>query len=722
MKHIIGIDFGTSTSMIKTAIRDDNADSLETKPVTYTQQGIGSTPTLIRRLGDIVWYGFEAEQNERQDAPLIRNFKLGLRSENPEARKQAIVYIEEFYAYLYEQYQEQKSFLFGTASGEEETWVSYPVQWSEEQRRVVLDAARKAGFPNVKGLDEPTAAVICILKAKQKELEKSGLLCRETPLNAMVLDMGAGTTDLAFITVTIDGQGLHTTLRGIWPEAGSPYIYGGGQMDARLEEMLEEWVKGCGISTAKNMVAGQRCAIKRWKENTVSPLLAQGQTISDFSGISTILNTMALMMGLAAKPFPGLSKDSFFERFSPELQSFVKVISSAPQALRDETDLVILTGGNSEWFWVRDILLGKETRFGDVGLKEIKDCPQKVIRMDQPAETVSRGLVYDRNILVVSPPKKEAVKQVPKQAPVKPAAPNVPIGDLTGFPPIPILRIGGYDSESKCQMIIVGHSANEPARGEKLFIFDGKKGRSDPEALKGTAVMKRRHSNAAETILYIQPEGQLDICSKDILVCTNSAHKDMAEPTKSINTNQHTSSTEALVQRNILASGLCGDSAHWTLYEDGELNIWGSGGTRDYGFRSLFSFKLNTPWFEYVDRITSITVSEGITRIGMCLLGDCYNVHSITLPDSLEMIGDLAIMDSNCAEIVIPKNVKEIGATAFSGCHIKEYIFIGDMPKMDSRLFKRGRSSAVEAHYPSDNPTWKQAEMMRFPCVSWIKY
>ena len=536
MKHIIGIDFGTSTSMIKTAIRDGNTDSLETKPVTFTQQGIGSTPTLIRRLGDIVWYGFEAEQNERQDAPLIRNFKLGLRSENPEARKQAIVYIEEFYAYLYEQYQEQKSFLFGTAPGEEETWVSYPVQWSAEQRRVVLDAARKAGFPNVKGLDEPTAAVICILKAKQKELEKSGLLCRETPLNAMVLDMGAGTTDLAFITVTVDGQGLHTTLRGIWPEAGSPYIYGGGQMDVRLEEMLEEWVKGCGISTAKNMVAGQRCAIKRWKENTVSPLLAQGQTISDFSGISTILNTMALMMGLAVKPFPGLSKDSFFERFSPELQSFVKVISSAPQALRDETDLVILTGGNSEWFWVRDILLGKETRFGDVGLKEIKDCPQKVIRMDQPAETVSRGLVYDRNIVVVSPPKKKAVKQVPKQAPVKPAAPIVPIGDLTGFPSIPILRIGGYDSESKCQMIIVGHTANEPERGEKLFIFDGKKGRSDPEALKGTAVMKRRHSNAAETILYIQPEDQLDICSKDILVCRCSARNDVcvSEPVNAV--------------------------------------------------------------------------------------------------------------------------------------------------------------------------------------------
>ena len=532
MKHIIGIDFGTSTSMIKTAIRDGNADSLETKPVTFTQQGIGSTPTLIRRLGDIVWYGFEAEQNERQDAPLVRNFKLGLRSENPEERKQAIAYIEEFYAYLYEQYQEQKSFLFGTAPGEKETWVSYPVQWSEEQRRVVLDAARKAGFPNVKGLDEPTAAVICILKAKQKELEKSGLLCRETPLNAMVLDMGAGTTDLAFITVTVDGQGLHTTLRGIWPEAGSPYIYGGGQMDARLEEMLEEWVKGCGISTAKSMVAGQRCAIKRWKENAVSPLLAQGQTISDFSGISTILNTMAQMMGLPVKPFPGLSKDSFFERFSPELQSFVKVISSAPQALRDETDLVILTGGNSEWFWVRDILLGKETRFGDVGLKEIKGCPQKVIRMDQPAETVSRGLVYDRNIVVVSPPKKEAVKQVPKPAPVKPAAPIVPIGDLTGSPSIPILRIGGYDSESGFQTIIAERSASELARGERLLVFDGKKGRNNPEALKGTAVLKAKYLRGTETVLYIQPEGRTNIGEKDILVCTSGVRNGVAEPVK----------------------------------------------------------------------------------------------------------------------------------------------------------------------------------------------
>ena len=410
MKHIIGIDFGTSTSMIKTAIRNGNADSLETKPVTFTQQGIGATPTLIRKLGDTVWYGFEAEQNERLDAPLIRNFKLGLRSENPEEKKQATAYVQEFYAYLYVQYQEQKSFLFGMEPGEEETWVSYPVQWSEEQRNVVLDAARTAGFPNVHGLDEPTAAVICILKAKQRELEAVGLLRQGKPLHAVVLDMGAGTTDLAFITVTVDAKGLHTNLRGIWPDAGSRYIYGGSQMDARLEELLEKWVESCGFPPDKayNMVVAQRSAIKHWKENTVSPLLANGQTVSDYAGLSATLNMMGQMVGLPVQPFPGLSKERFFAQFAPELKSFVEVISSAPQKLRNETELVILTGGNSEWFWVRDVLLGKESQYGDVGLKGIQS-DKNVIRMGQPAETVSRGLVYERGTIELSRDKQQSV-------------------------------------------------------------------------------------------------------------------------------------------------------------------------------------------------------------------------------------------------------------------------------------------------------------------------
>lgn len=174
MKHVIGIDFGTSTSMIKVAVRDDS-NSLETKEVKFTQYGIGSTPTLIRKKdGGVVWYGQDAAQNERMDTVLYRNFKLDLKSDDAAKRQEAIALLEEFYRFLYKTYAEQKAFLLDADATEVETVVSYPAQWGQEQQEAVINAARKAGFPNVSGMDEPTAAVICVLKAKQKELEKGG--------------------------------------------------------------------------------------------------------------------------------------------------------------------------------------------------------------------------------------------------------------------------------------------------------------------------------------------------------------------------------------------------------------------------------------------------------------------------------------------------------------------------------------------------------------------
>ncbi len=423
MKHVIGIDFGTSTSMIKTAVRDGKTDTLETKPVTFTQSGNSSTPTLIRKKGDAVWYGRDAELNERLDAPLYRNFKILLRSENPQERQEAVELLEEFFRYLYQSYAEQKNFLPGGAE-EIETIVSYPAQWSREQQELVINAAKKAGFPNVSGMDEPSAAVNCILKAKQKDIEKAGILYAGKPLNVLVVDMGAGTTDLAFVTVTVENGKLQTVIRGTWPEAGSHVIYGGSQMDLRLEEMMRTWLTDSGLpeTMAQNLVKGQRSSIKSWKENTLSALLAKDMTADGFSNITSFLNTV----GMTAKPFPAINRDSFADLFRAELENFVKVISSVPQNLRDEAELVILTGGNSEWFWIPDVMLGADTRFGDVGLKNIRSNPDRLIRMEQPAETVSRGLVYDQNMVIVSPPIKQQdamkgeVKAPSTQAPQKP--------------------------------------------------------------------------------------------------------------------------------------------------------------------------------------------------------------------------------------------------------------------------------------------------------------
>lgn len=426
MKRMIGIDLGTSSSMIKTKeYRDGESpenDSLDCKAVVFTQQKMASTPTLIRERGENRWYGYDAEQNPIKDSTLHQNFKIDLRSGDSQARAQAVRLTEDFFGFLYRSYAEQRRFLFDLstdAPGDEETLVSYPPQWDEAQREAVLGAARKAGFLNVRGMDEATASVRCILNAKKGELASKGLLQAGKPLNAVIVDMGAGTADLAFVHITLDGA-LKTEILGTWPPADSAHIFGGGQMDELLAERMERWLEGSalGPEMAKNIVKGQRSAIKRWKELTVSPLLASGQAVDDCAAVSGLCASL----GRDLKPFPALDRDSFERDFHAHLEIFASLVNSAPQPLRDEAQLVILTGGNSQWYWIDEVLTGANDRFGKAGLPQIAGHPELILRMELPTETVARGLAYSRLPLEIREKslKKPAVKSEAKMKPVQP--------------------------------------------------------------------------------------------------------------------------------------------------------------------------------------------------------------------------------------------------------------------------------------------------------------
>ena len=433
MKRMIGIDLGTSSSMIKTKEYPDGVSpekvSLDCNPVVFTQQKMASTPTLIRERGKNRWYGYEAEQNPVKGSKLYQNFKTDLRSKDPQARERAAELTEDFFGFLYDNYAEQRQFLFdlaADASGDEETLVSYPAQWDEAQREAVLNAAREAGFINVRGMDEATASVHCILNAKKTELIDKGLLQADKPLNAVIIDMGAGTADLAFVRIALDGD-LRTEILGTWPPADGGRIFGGSQMDELLAERMEKWLRdsGLGPDMTKNIVNGQSSAIKRWKELMVSPLLASGQAVDDCAAVSG----MCAAMGVDLKPFPALDRERFAWEFQDYCKSFVWLLNSAPEELRNEVKLVILTGGNSQWYWIDEALTGANARFGQAALPQIEGHPERLLRMELPTETVSRGLVYSSLPLQIGqravPKPDREEKPEPEEAIDKSPSPNV---------------------------------------------------------------------------------------------------------------------------------------------------------------------------------------------------------------------------------------------------------------------------------------------------------
>ena len=95
-----------------------------------------------------------------------------------------------------------------------------------------------------------------------------------------------------------------------------------------------------------------------------------------------------------------------------------------------------------------------------------------------------------------------------------------------------------------------------------------------------------------------------------------------------------------------------------------EVILTGEGAMPDYNSTYIY-----TPWYQSRNNIKSITIGEGITRIGNVAFHGCTGLTSIEIPDGVTSIGNLAFQNcSGLTEIEIPDSVTSIGNYAFSQC------------------------------------------------------
>ncbi|MCA1596676.1 MAG: hypothetical protein LC772_09675, partial [Chloroflexi bacterium] len=198
--YAIGIDFGTSNSCIVQACYQKNDDGTlvptpikRPEPVTIHYRDTVPTAIFLGTGDEPPVYGEVAEEKALYYPELTKtNFKMQLGMPGPEG-VDAYEYTRDFLAFLKSEVERHIPFDAPRSEVEIATCVAHPVQWTPDQRELTRRAAEEAGFPDVSIEDESSAAIYDHL------CEESLSLAPGQCARVLVIDMGGGTTDFAFV-------------------------------------------------------------------------------------------------------------------------------------------------------------------------------------------------------------------------------------------------------------------------------------------------------------------------------------------------------------------------------------------------------------------------------------------------------------------------------------------------------------------------------------------
>ena len=124
----------------------------------------------------------------------------------------------------------------------------------------------------------------------------------------------------------------------------------------------------------------------------------------------------------------------------------------------------------------------------------------------------------------------------------------------------------------------------------------------------------------------------------------------------------------------IIQSGNCGNNVTYDLTQNNDdttnptytLTIKGNGEMADFKESDMEG---RAPWIADKEKITAVTIENGVTYVGAYAFDHCKKLTQITIHAQLDSIGEGAFRDcEGLTSIEIPKTVTSIGASAFSRC------------------------------------------------------
>ncbi len=213
-----------------------------------------------------------------------------------------------------------------------------------------------------------------------------------------------------------------------------------------------------------------------------------------------------------------------------------------------------------------------------------------------------------------------------------------------------------------------------------------------PEALPGEEIALEEPGEPGEEIALVEPGDP----GEEIGVIDPEEIAPAAdEPEKTTPSQDAPAKTapgpDAEIQATVVASGSCGDDVTWTLYDNGELRLTGSGETEGYPgeFPGFYSYK---------DQCKTLVVGDGVTLLGTYLFYGMSSLSSATLG----------------------KDVSSINLSCFSGCSaLTEIRFMGHAPtSIASTAFNNVTAKAY--YYPL--PDWTSDKRQNYGgTLTWTK-
>lgn len=147
-------------------------------------------------------------------------------------------------------------------------------------------------------------------------------------------------------------------------------------------------------------------------------------------------------------------------------------------------------------------------------------------------------------------------------------------------------------------------------------------------------------------------------------------------------------------------SGQCGDDVYWTIdTATGTMSVFGTGPMWDYDSDKEPAWGI---YKERRDQITTLTFSEGITRIGESTFGSFSKLTSLTIPDSVTLIDDYAFGSCSALKTLDLGDGCSLGEGAFIYCPIRE-LELGKSGSFGTQCFTSSyiTSITITANSPS---------------------